>query len=73
MFTFLITFGGRKSLNFTFQVDPNKPIIVPGDRAKEHAKKVDKEEGIHYLQDQLDTCARLAKQLGVKPLTFLQQ
>lgn len=56
-----------------FQLNPDTPVIVPGDRHKEHVKKVDEEGGIRYLQNQLQTCEKLANDLGVNPLKFLEQ
>lgn len=54
-------------------MDKDNVVIVPGDRVKNHIKKVDKEGGIRYLRNQLDACEKLAKSLGVAPLKILQQ
>lgn len=52
-------------------MDLNKPVLVAGDRHKKHKQKVDREGGFRYLQNQLDACEKLAKNLGVQPLKFL--
>lgn len=61
------------SEGFVFQVNPEKPVLVAGDPERHHMRKVEEEGGVRYVKDQLETCERLAKELGVKPLRFLSE
>lgn len=48
--------------------DPNKPILIAGDPERIHMKAVDEAGGVKYLQNQMDTCAKLSKTLNVEPM-----
>lgn len=66
------------SLRFSFyvifalasQTDPNKPVLLAGDKEKNNMEAVDKAGGIQYLENQLQTCAMLAEKLKIEPLKF---
>ncbi|CAH2002820.1 unnamed protein product [Acanthoscelides obtectus] len=49
-------------------VDPKRPVLVPGDVERQHEEKVRKYGGLCYIQNQHDTNAKLAQELGVKPM-----
>lgn len=46
---------------------------MAGDPEREHMRKVEAQGGVRYVKDQLDTCERLANELGVKPLQYFCQ
>jgi LDH2 family malate/lactate/ureidoglycolate dehydrogenase len=48
--------------------DPDKPVLVAGDSERLHMKAVDEAGGIRYIQDQLDTCEKVAQDLNIRPL-----
>ncbi|KAH8415467.1 hypothetical protein KR222_000308, partial [Zaprionus bogoriensis] len=50
--------------------DPEKPVLLAGDKELNNIKEVDAAGGIQYLENQLKTCAALAKKLKVPPLRF---
>ncbi|KYB26267.1 uncharacterized oxidoreductase YjmC isoform X1 [Tribolium castaneum] len=52
--------------------DPEKPVMVPGDREREHMATVDQEGGIHYCRDLVESCNNLAESLNVVPLSPLR-
>lgn len=52
-------------------MDPEKPVLVAGDPERNHMRQVDEAGGVRYVEDQLECCKRLAKELGVRPLRFL--
>nr|CAI5831107.1 unnamed protein product [Callosobruchus analis] len=49
-------------------VDPDRPVIVPGDVERENEERVRKDGGIRYVQNQHDTNAKLSQELSVKPM-----
>ncbi|VEN47031.1 unnamed protein product [Callosobruchus maculatus] len=49
-------------------IDPERPVLVPGDVERENEERVRKEGGICYIQNQHDTNAKLAQELGVQPM-----
>ncbi|XP_044746996.1 uncharacterized oxidoreductase YjmC-like [Coccinella septempunctata] len=49
-------------------VDLSKPVLIPGDPARMYRKKVAKQQGIRYSQQQINTCQIFANILGIKPL-----
>ncbi|XP_045461618.1 uncharacterized oxidoreductase YjmC-like [Harmonia axyridis] len=49
-------------------VDQAKPVLIPGDPARMHRKKVAKQQGIRYSQQQINTCQVFANMLRIKPL-----
>ncbi|KAL3288954.1 hypothetical protein HHI36_003398 [Cryptolaemus montrouzieri] len=49
-------------------IDFSKPVMIPGDLAKLHRKKVAKQKGIRYSQQQINTCQMIANRLRIKPL-----
>ncbi|RZC35486.1 uncharacterized protein BDFB_003152 [Asbolus verrucosus] len=49
-------------------VDPEKPVLVAGDPERLHMESVNQAGGLRYVQDQHDTCQKLAKELKVQPL-----
>lgn len=51
-----------------FQVDFTKPVLIAGDPARMYRKKVAKQQGIRYSQQQINTCQIFANTLGIKPL-----
>lgn len=55
-------------VNVILQADPNKPILIAGDPERIHMKAVDEAGGVKYLQNQMDTCAKLSKTLNVEPM-----
>ncbi|KAF5302680.1 hypothetical protein FQA39_LY10176 [Lamprigera yunnana] len=48
--------------------DPNLPVLIPGDPEKKYKDSVDKAGGVKYVVNQMETCAKLAQELNVKPL-----
>ncbi|XP_065167226.1 uncharacterized oxidoreductase YjmC-like [Atheta coriaria] len=53
------------------QVDADSPVLIAGDPERAHMKAVDDHGGVRYVKDQMATCAKLAKELNVKPLQSL--
>ncbi|XP_025831131.1 uncharacterized protein LOC108734416 [Agrilus planipennis] len=49
-------------------LDKSKPVLVAGDPERIHMASVDKAGGITYIQNQIDNCNKIAKELNVKPL-----
>ncbi|KAK9892928.1 hypothetical protein WA026_022796 [Henosepilachna vigintioctopunctata] len=49
-------------------VDFAKPVMIPGDPARLYRKKVAKQKGIRYSQQQINTCQMIANRLRIKPL-----
>ncbi|XP_066152277.1 uncharacterized oxidoreductase YjmC-like [Euwallacea fornicatus] len=49
-------------------VDRNKPVLVHGDKEKEHMEKVRSEGGLRYVANQHKTNAKLAEELKIKPM-----
>lgn len=50
------------------RVDEDCPVLIAGDPEREHMKAVDEHGGVRYVKDQMETCAKLAQELNVKPL-----
>ncbi|KAJ8976630.1 hypothetical protein NQ317_009722 [Molorchus minor] len=48
--------------------DPEKPVLMHGDKEKHHIERVNCEGGLRYVKNQHDTNAKLAKELNVKPM-----
>ncbi|XP_055625034.1 uncharacterized oxidoreductase YjmC [Toxorhynchites rutilus septentrionalis] len=53
------------------RTDESKPVLVAGDPERNHMKKVDKDGGLAYHENQIKTCNQLSERLGVPPITFL--
>lgn len=53
------------------QIDPDVPVLVAGDPERIHMEKVNKEGGLVYSEDQLQTCESLSRRLNVQPLRFV--
>ena len=51
-----------------FQIDPLKPVLIPGDPEKLHMKAVDEVGGVRYVPNQINACQKLAERLGVAPM-----
>lgn len=66
--TFFSTF---KRFFTMWQVDEEKPVLVPGDPERAHMKKVVKDGGIQYLINQLNACDKLADMLNIPKLGSL--
>lgn len=49
-------------------MDEDCPVLIAGDPEREHMKAVDEHGGVRYVKDQMETCAKLAQELNVKPL-----
>lgn len=49
-------------------VDPARPVTVHGDIESKHVAKVKKDGGFIYIQDQHNTCDKLAKELHVRQM-----
>lgn len=49
-----------------FQVDPEKPVLAPGDIEKRAAEATDERNAILYWPRQISICAALAEKLNVK-------
>ncbi|KAF5303725.1 hypothetical protein FQR65_LT00869 [Abscondita terminalis] len=49
-------------------VDPTKPVLVAGDPESAHKAMVDKNGGLRYVKNQIETCLRLAHEFNVTPL-----
>ncbi|XP_028129336.1 uncharacterized oxidoreductase YjmC [Diabrotica virgifera virgifera] len=49
-------------------VDPNLPVLVAGDPSRQNMEKVQMDGGLSYVQDQHDTCKKLAERLDVPPM-----
>lgn len=52
-------------------MDADSPVLIAGDPERAHMKAVDDHGGVRYVKDQMATCAKLAKELNVKPLQSL--
>jgi len=48
-------------------IDPQKPVLVPGDPEKAHMKKCDKDKAIAYHVNQIKFVEDLAKSLNIEP------
>lgn len=53
------------------QKHADKPVLVAGDPEHSNQLAVDAAGGIAYLPNQLETCARLADRLKIRPLQFV--
>ncbi|XP_037045189.1 uncharacterized oxidoreductase YjmC-like [Bradysia coprophila] len=53
------------------RIDPELPVLIAGDPERIHMENVDKEGGLRYTENQLQTCEKLVKRLSVKPLSFV--
>lgn len=53
------------------QINEEKPVLVPGDPERAHAKKVDEEGGIRYHVNQLSNCDQLAETLNIPKIGSL--
>lgn len=51
---------------FILQANPEKPVLVAGDPERMHMTSVQKNGGVRYLPNQMETCERLSKKLNVK-------
>lgn len=49
-------------------MDPNLPILAPGDKEKSAAAKSDETGTISFVPQQIESCLALAKKLKVKPM-----
>ncbi|KRG06078.1 uncharacterized oxidoreductase YjmC isoform X2 [Drosophila mojavensis] len=58
-------------LRSTKPTNPEKPVLLAGDKEQNNIKAVDQAGGIQYLENQLKTCAALAERLKVQPLRFI--
>ncbi|KAM7352756.1 putative oxidoreductase YjmC isoform 2-T2 [Cochliomyia hominivorax] len=65
----MVDFNGR--LRGCEPTNPEKPVLVAGDKESINMKAVDEVGGIQYLPNQLQTCENLSKRFNVKPLTFV--
>ncbi|XP_067003787.2 uncharacterized oxidoreductase YjmC [Anabrus simplex] len=54
-------------------VEKGKPVLVPGDPEKANMEKVDRQGGIIYLPNQINSSYELAVSLGVKPMLIIEQ
>jgi hypothetical protein len=45
-------------------------VLLAGDKEKNNMEAVNKAGGIQYLENQLQTCAKLAEKLKIEPLKF---
>ncbi|XP_018321510.1 uncharacterized protein LOC108734440 [Agrilus planipennis] len=50
------------------RVNPNEPVLIPGDPEIMHMAAVDKAGGVRYLQNQMESCKTLAATYNVTPL-----
>ncbi|XP_037045184.1 uncharacterized oxidoreductase YjmC-like [Bradysia coprophila] len=53
------------------RIDSEVPVLVAGDPERIHMEKVDKEGGLVYTENQLQTCDSLAERLSIQPLRFV--
>ncbi|XP_073824336.1 uncharacterized oxidoreductase YjmC isoform X1 [Musca autumnalis] len=51
--------------------DPEKPVLVAGDKESMNMKATDEAGGIEYLPNQLKTCEALSQRFNVKPISFI--
>lgn len=49
--------------------DPDKPVLVAGDPERIHMRKVDREGGLSYSRDQVNTNKKLANEFKIRPMT----
>ncbi|KAF7283894.1 hypothetical protein GWI33_022725 [Rhynchophorus ferrugineus] len=49
--------------------NPEKPVLVHGDKENHHMEKVNNEGGLRYVENQHKTNEKLAEELKVKPMT----
>ncbi|CAB3242359.1 unnamed protein product [Arctia plantaginis] len=54
-------------------LDPNLPVLAPGDKEKAAVLKSDQTGTVSFVQQQIDSCLALAKRLKVKPIECLQE
>ena len=52
-------------------IDPNKPVLVPGDAEKNNVKRVLQQNGILYQCNMLDEMKSLSEKLNVKPIEII--
>ncbi|XP_063540248.1 uncharacterized oxidoreductase YjmC-like [Cydia strobilella] len=52
-------------------VDPSLPVLAPGDKERSNLEQTKKRGTIVYEPKQIESCASLAKRLGVKPIQTL--
>lgn len=48
-------------------VDPDLPVLVPGDRGRGREEEVERRGGVRYKEEQINNMMELAKELGVTP------
>jgi len=48
-------------------VDPELPVLIPGDRGRNRESNVEKEGGIRYKREQFESMLKLAEELNVQP------
>ncbi|XP_072387257.1 uncharacterized oxidoreductase YjmC-like [Diabrotica undecimpunctata] len=51
-------------------VDPNQPVLVPGDLERKIMEKVNKQGGIVYTPTHMSMVEKISKELGVKTVKF---
>lgn len=52
-------------------MDPSKPVLIAGDPERAHMKKVDEDGGFFYVENQIQSCNKLATMLNVEPMKYL--
>lgn len=58
---------------YDLQINPAKPVLVPGDPERKNMQNTDEQEGIAYHPNQIDAFNTLANRLGIEPLQFITQ
>lgn len=53
-------------------MDKDQPVLIPGDIEKAHAAMNEEAGGVKYVHNHIDTCEKLAQELNVEPLQFLE-
>lgn len=58
-------------MSYILQMDPNLPVLAPGDKEKSAAAKSDETGTISFVPQQIESCLAIAKKLKVKPMECL--
>lgn len=57
-----------KMIRKTTPVDPERPVLVPGDLEKQAKEKVEKVGGLRYDAVQIEKLAKITSKYGIHPL-----
>ncbi|KPJ10481.1 Malate dehydrogenase [Papilio machaon] len=63
--------SGYKGYCLNTMIDPSLPVLAPGDKERNNREATLKRGTITYPQGQIDCYYRMAKKIGIKPLTVM--